>query len=166
MPKNRVVQTFVIFAVVLMTLLYGLLKPDVTREFDLRDRQIKISDLMDASHGELELDRNSVIYIHTDTCRNCLEDMDLFKKLDLKSQGNIFGVKLREDRVNARIMNDSRIFSKTYKARTSDFFVELGISFVPVTLVVGTDGKILYSHLGKLNIKNITDEIIPLISTK
>ena len=163
MPKNKLIFAFATFSCVMLILLSGLFDTKSPYRFNLKGKSIALEELEDLSGNAISLDKNSLIYIHSKTCINCKSDMSLFKQMDLKSYGNVLGLSIAGD----IYYNDTGgMFSNVLRAKTSGFFVELGISFVPVTLVVGRTGEIIYSHIGKLNTKTIKDEIIPIISSE
>lgn len=129
---------------------------------DLVGRNISMDMLTDVNGEPLKIKNRSVLHIYTNQCPSCIKDKHIFSSMDLKNRVDLIGLKW------AKKSNPDNpgVYSRIALTNNTDFFVELGMKLVPVTLVVGKNGEILYSHLGKLEKSTVEDEIIPIINAK
>lgn len=129
---------------------------------DLTGHNINMDLLTDANGAPLKLKNRSIIHIYTNQCPSCIKDKHLFTTMNLKNKVDLIGLKWSK---NSNPDNPGA-YTRIALSKSSDLFVELGMKIVPVTLVVGKNGEILYSHLGRLQKSTLEDEIIPIINAK
>jgi hypothetical protein len=159
---------FLIFALSFLVLIIGILTPErVGFAGDIKGRYMNLKLLEDSNGDPLIIKNHSLIHIYTDYCPGCLKDKVLFESMDLKDKYDVIGIEWKKSASGKALHYDtSKAYSRLAHAINTDFFVQLGMTIVPLTLVVGKDGKILYSHRGKLNKSALENEIIPIINAK
>ncbi len=129
---------------------------------DLVGQTIDMNMLTDTNGSALKVKNRSVIHIYTNQCPSCLKDKHTFSTMNLKNKVDLIGLKWSK-RSNP---DNPGVYSRIALAKNSDLFVELGMKIVPLTLIVEQNGKILYSHVGKLEKSIVEDEIIPVVNAK
>ena len=99
-------------------------------------------------------------------CVACREEHPLLLRMD--DQGlPVYGVNHRDDRDDAKRWLDFYGDPYRYSLYDGDGALgeALGIEALPVTLVVGSDGKVVFTHLGPLDQGIIDAEILPLLAS-
>lgn len=129
---------------------------------DLVGHNINMDLLTDANGAPLKLKNRSIIHIYTNQCPSCIKDKHLFTTMNLKNKVDLIGLRWSKNSTP----DNPGAYTRIALSKSSDLFVELGMKIVPVTLVVGKNGEILYSHLGRLQKSTLEDEIIPIINAK
>lgn len=171
-PPVKYSLMIIIFSLSILVLLMGILKPTYV-EFarEVKGRSINMELLEDASGNKLNIGNRALIHIYADYCPSCVKDKYLFEEMGLKNNYDVIGLQwIKKSNAGKpkikQAYDTSKAYSRVAHAKNSDFFVELGMTIVPLTLVVGKNGKILYSHRGKLDKDTIENEIIPIINAK
>lgn len=134
---------------------------EATRKIIAKSIDLKL--LVDEKGQPFKLSQNSMIHLHADFCGSCNHDKELFLDNDLKSKIPLIGLKWVHRSKHSKTLPDKDVYSKVITATDTDFFVKLGMTTVPLTLIVDPNGQILYSHLGKLKQAEIDNEILGII---
>lgn len=113
--------------------------------------------------NSLQLTRRTLIHINIDNCSSCNSDKKIFGEYNVKSRFSIVGLNWLDQRGVKNLDALNSVYSDQIYTPNTDLFVKLGLCTVPVTLIVGINGQILYSHYGQINKSILENEITPIL---
>ncbi|MCE2991516.1 MAG: hypothetical protein LW825_01115 [Candidatus Jidaibacter sp.] len=157
----------VVLIVAVAGILFSLLgSSEAVYRQDLRATKVNLSFLVDETGAPFKIESRSIIHVFGHNCSYCVKDKKLLAKLGLKDKVDLVGLEVLDDEHALSSPLDSNVYSRIAIAQNYRFFMELGATGIPVTLIVGKNGNIIYSKLGALDNFIIENEIIPIIDAK
>ncbi|MDF3047173.1 MAG: Redoxin [Candidatus Midichloriaceae bacterium] len=157
----------IVFVFAIAGVLFSLLdSSEAVYRQDLRATKVNLSFLINENGSPFKIDKKSIIHIFGPNCSYCVKDKRLLAKTALKDKADLVGLEILDDENAIPTPFDPNIYSRMAVAQNYRFFMELGTTGIPVTLIVGKSGNIIYSKLGALDNFIIENEIIPIINAK
>ncbi|MCE2993284.1 MAG: hypothetical protein LW826_03705 [Candidatus Jidaibacter sp.] len=131
-------------------------------------KKLDFSNIVDVENKKFSPELPAMIHVFTNYCKYCKNDLALFRRLEDRSNYRIYGLIWSDQ------LSDAKVFTANYPhdydeilfSTAPNIFIELGVKGIPITIVVGVDGEILYYKAHSLNFAEIQSNILPKLSMK
>jgi thiol-disulfide isomerase/thioredoxin len=101
--------------------------------------------------------RPTLFYTFSTWCTSCKKNYPILEMKEMRKRFRVIGIPVNDsrDRVDYFLEHNPMVFDKVVAEDYKYFQMALGFQGIPETFIIAPNKRVVYNHLGQLNVKEI-----------